>query len=152
MVYNFAVTCSAGKSVLGLGGGRKIKTLLVDNELHEHELSSRTGRVMEAILGHKDEEGFQSICLRGENIDINQLGAVLQYAGAEQFDLIVLDALYRFLPKGISENDNAAMMGIYNKLDQYAKMFDVGIVVVHHANKGAQVWNLVVPRYGHDFP
>ena len=30
------------------------------------------------------------------------------------------------------------MMRIYNKLDQYAKRFDVGIVVVHHASKGSQ--------------
>jgi len=52
--------------------------------------------------------------------------------------LALLDALYRTLPIGTSENDNAAMMAIYNRLDDYAKQWDTPIGVVHHASKGQQ--------------
>lgn len=49
-----------------------------------------------------------------------------------------MDALYRFLPDGISKNDNAAIAQIYNNLDQIAAFLNCSIVCVHHASKGDQ--------------
>jgi RecA-family ATPase len=52
--------------------------------------------------------------------------------------LIVVDALYRFIPAGISENDNAAMMSLYNLLDLIASHTNAAIAVIHHTSKGDQ--------------
>ena len=54
------------------------------------------------------------------------------------YRLVVLDALYRFLPPGVSENDNAAIMTLYNRIDGYALALDAGWVNIHHASKGDQ--------------
>lgn len=37
-----------------------------------------------------------------------------------QFKLIVVDALYRCLPKGTDENSNADVAQLYNSIDTYA--------------------------------
>jgi hypothetical protein len=54
------------------------------------------------------------------------------------YRLIILDAWYRFLPKGVSENDNSAMTEMYNVLDSLADRLQCGFVLIHHASKGSQ--------------
>ena len=51
---------------------------------------------------------------------------------------MVLDAFYRFLPAGTSENDNAQMAAVYNLIDQYAAMLGSAFALVHHTTKGSQ--------------
>jgi RecA-family ATPase len=55
-----------------------------------------------------------------------------------QYSLIILDAMYRMLPDGMSENDNAAMAQVYNRVNRYAAMSGAAIVIVHHSTKGSQ--------------
>ncbi len=112
--------------------------LIIDNELHPETFASRLKAIADAMMIDNSElDSLDALTVRGIGLDINGLGARL---GIEpgKYSLIVLDALYRFLPEGTSENDNAQMMRVYNKLDEYAKTWDCGIVVVHHASKGAQ--------------
>src|SRR5690606_3187645 len=51
---------------------------------------------------------------------------------------IILDAFYRFLPEGASENDNAQMAQLYNQLDRYAAETGAAIACIHHSSKGVQ--------------
>jgi len=85
-----------------------------------------------------ESDAIDVICLRGQNIDIHALESRLSSIEPGTYSLVILDALYRTLPMGTSENDNAAMMAIYNRLDYYASKWDAAIAVVHHSSKGAQ--------------
>jgi hypothetical protein len=71
-------------------------------------------------------------------VDIHSIEKHLDTIEPGTYTLTIIDALYRTLPSGTSENDNAQMMCIYNKLDHYAAQWDCAIAVVHHASKGAQ--------------
>ena len=46
--------------------------------------------------------------------------------------------MYRFAIEGVSENDNAAMAGFYNRLDRIAERTKAAIVLIHHSSKGSQ--------------
>ena len=54
------------------------------------------------------------------------------------YDLIIIDALYRILPEGTSENDNAQITRVFNKLDNIAKKNDCAVINIHHSSKGNQ--------------
>ena len=62
----------------------------------------------------------------------------LDEIGASRFDIIVIDAFYRILPKGMSENDNGSMTQVFNKLDSIARKNECAIVNIHHSSKGNQ--------------
>lgn len=116
------------------------RVLIIDNELHDATLASRYLRLAMKMQINVNEfsDAIETICLRGENIDIHAIERRLAAIPAGYYSLVIIDALYRTLPNGTSENDNAAMMAIYNKLDFYAKTWDCAIAVVHHASKGQQ--------------
>lgn len=116
----------------------KGKVLIIDNELHEETLACRLDSIADRMgIGDADRSGVESLTLRGYDIDINSLGHKVDIEPG-RYKLVILDALYRFLPAGCSENDNAAMTKIYNKLDYYARLWDAAIVVIHHTSKGDQ--------------
>ena len=114
--------------------------LIIDNELHTETLAQRYYRIATSMMvDYRDyADAIQTISLRGQNIDIHQIENRLASIEPGTYSLVVIDALYRTLPDGTSENDNAQMMAIYNKLDQYATQWDCAIAVVHHASKGQQ--------------
>ena len=147
-VGNFIAAPKTGKSWLGLGLasslsvggtwlGKKVvkgRTLLIDLELHRETISQRLSRVVNASFG--DADMIDVVSLRGKNIDINRLQHLL--ANTDGYALIIIDALYRSLPRGTSENDNAGMMSVYNAVDRIAGNTEAAIVVVHHTSKGDQ--------------
>ena len=117
------------------------RVLIIDNELHQETLASRLYRIADGMKIDPQSEAYQNIdviSLRGQNIDINSLETRLAAIEPGTYTLAIVDALYRTLPQGTSENDNAAMMAIYNRLDHYAAKWDAAIAVVHHSSKGAQ--------------
>ncbi len=136
-VYNLAITLANGGEFLGWTSPSNLKCLLVDNELHANELVWRLKTVEEA-LDSKAGDSLRVSSLRGSGLDIGGLEAMMSEIGASQYDVIILDALYRFLPEGTSENDNAQMMAIYNALDRIGRTYGCSIIVVHHASKGEQ--------------
>lgn len=157
---NFIAAAKVGKSFLATGLAWSIATgdpwlghdvaqgrvAIIDNELHPQTLASRLYRVatdqMIDVLDHRD--AIDTFSLRGVNMDINAMGDRLAEIEPGKYNLVILDALYRTLPQGVSENDNAGMMQIYNKLDQYAARWDCAICVVHHSSKGEQTSKSVV--------
>lgn len=114
--------------------------LIIDNELHPETTSNRIPRVAEArqvpleeIADHVFVEN-----LRGRLKDILSLGSYFQATPPGRYSVIILDALYRFLPRDTDENDNGTMAGIYNYLDLYATHLGCSFVLIHHSTKGNQ--------------
>lgn len=118
----------------------KGRVLIIDNELHAETLANRLDWIANKLMINRSDyaDTIDVISLRGQNIDIHGIGHRLDTIEPGTYSLAIVDALYRTLPAGTSENDNAAMMAIYNKLDHYASQWDCAIAVVHHASKGQQ--------------
>ncbi len=111
-------------------------TLYVDNELHPETWASRAWLV--ASL-HQEPEGVHLLSLRGRVKGLDLMAEeIVREAIRLRADMIVLDAFYRFLPRGISENDNAAMTQLSNAVDRITTATGAAIVLIHHTSKGAQ--------------
>jgi hypothetical protein len=135
-VYGLATTLSTGGEFCGFTSPNDLKCLIVDNELHPEELSWRIQKVTNGTNASGKDLHFCP--LRGVGADVHTLASKLEAAGAGRFDVIILDAMYRFLPQGISENDNAAITQVYNALDRIANQFACSVILVHHTSKGDQ--------------
>lgn len=116
------------------------RVLILDNELHPETLTHRLCRIANEMMISIDDAAnlIDVVPMRGLGVTIGELRARVEDITPAEYALVVLDALYRTLPPGTSENDNAAMMAIYNRLDEYAREWDAAVAVIHHASKGAQ--------------
>jgi hypothetical protein len=70
--------------------------------------------------------------------DIFTLGRLLDKIEKDYFSLVILDAWYRFLPENTSENNNAQVMALYNRIDAYTGRLGAAWVNIHHPSKGNQ--------------
>ena len=133
LIMQLILAACKGGTWLGINIPR-LNVLLIDNELHQETLANRMKSVIEAI-----DPSFRSpinfLSLRGKNVDLEGLETILS---DESWDLIILDAWYRFIPQGVSENDNAQVMSLYNRLDTIADKTGAAIIAVHHTSKGDQ--------------
>lgn len=116
------------------------KVLLLDNELHHPTLANRLQKMADArnlnLADLHDRIIFR--CLRGNLLDISAVGNLVRSFAPGTFNLIVLDALYRFYPPGHDENSNAHVTALYNAIDNYANYTNSAFALVHHASKGLQ--------------
>ena len=116
------------------------RILYIDNELHPETIVHRLDSVAYA-RGLRLEDIGQSIdimSLRGRLRDIHSLGSVLRRVKPGKYRIVILDALYRMLPAGSSENDNAPIAAVFNAIDALADRLQCGFVLVHHSTKGNQ--------------
>lgn len=111
--------------------------LLIDNELHPETLAGRVRSVAEA-LEETPNNGIDVLSVRGLNWDLLRLLTYSQSIEPGKYRLIIVDALYRAIPGGVSENENQQMTGCYNVLDEIAKQTGAAIAIVHHSSKGDQ--------------
>lgn len=149
---NFIASPKVGKSFLSMGLAWSIatgrdwlgftvetgKVLIIDNELHGETLSHRMEVVADALqIPQADRDRLSGAVLRGQNLSMDE---IVDRVGVEkgEYRLIVIDALYRTLPEGASENDNAAMMRLYNLIDAFADRTGAAVAVIHHSSKGDQ--------------
>lgn len=140
LAADLAISVTTGADWLGNFPTNAGRVLLIDNELHGETIADRLPRIAEArglARSHWQSDLFVA-SLRGRHEDIATLGTLLASIEPGHFRLIILDALYRFLPEGCDENDNAAITRIYNKLDAYACRLGCAFLVVHHTSKGDQ--------------
>ena len=139
LVCNLAINASRGQLWLGYACA-KCKVLLIDNELHGETLTSRVELLTQRLNIAQSELGdLTTLNLRGSLVDFNKLGPMLfEKIEKGRFDMVILDAFYRFLPIGMSENDNGAMAAVYNMIDQWAQKLDCCFVMIHHTSKGNQ--------------
>ncbi len=115
------------------------RVLLIDAELHPETISHRLPMAASAAgvsAGYSDQIDVWAV--RGVGANLLTLASALNQIEAGQYALVILDAWYRFLPPGISENDNAAVMSLYNTIDGYAARLNTAWVNIHHASKGDQ--------------
>ena len=99
------------------------RVLLVDNELHRETLSCRLQRVAMAMGISDDDElldGLTILSQRGAATDIRLLKSQLDKHSGPKFDIVIIDALYKDLPKDVD----------------YALNAGAAIVLVHHTSKG----------------
>lgn len=139
LVTELAINASRGQLWLGYACA-KCKVLLIDNELHGETLTDRVGLVSDAL--RIDESTLVDLTtrnMRGSLMDFNKLGAMyFDKMKKGLFDIVILDAFYRFVPPGFSENDNGAITNIYNMIDGWAQKLDCCFVIIHHTSKGNQ--------------
>ncbi|MEO1529304.1 MAG: AAA family ATPase [Planctomycetota bacterium] len=140
-IYNLAFSLAAGRQWLGRNL-QPCRVLLIDNEIHPSELSFRLRSVSEAMSLRLERiaNNFVIEAMRGNLVDLAGVETIIESYDREPdtFDVIIIDAFYRILPEGISENDNAAMTAVYNRLDRIASTTGAAIVLNHHTAKGDQ--------------
>lgn len=140
MTYGMMLSVATGKHWLDTFRCEQGRVLLLDNELLKPTIAHRLPLVSEAMGFNWAEvkEQIDIISLRGTGVDLLQLEELFGSTDRGRYSLVVLDAWYRFFPKGVSENDNADVMALYNTIDGYAGRLDAAFVCVHHTSKGAQ--------------
>lgn len=139
LVTDLALAVAGGSPWLGTYGCRGGRVLIVDNELHPETMADRLRDVANARDVSDDVlRRINVLPLRGQLQTIHQLTRRLDKAERGTWDVIVLDAFYRFLPAETDENSNAAIASIYNIIDQTADKLGAAMVCIHHTSKGIQ--------------
>ncbi|MDA8745254.1 helicase RepA family protein [Rubripirellula amarantea] len=140
LVTDLALAVATGRDWLDTFKCEAGDVLIIDNELHSETSANRIPKVMNArgIELADVGEGVFVANVRGQLQDINKLASELMMFEPGCYQLIVLDAFYRFLPAKMDENDNAAMAAIYNLIDSVASRLRCCFVLVHHSSKGNQ--------------
>ena len=138
MLYHLIAALASGGAWLGRQCAQS-RVLLVDNELHPETARNRMADVVEALGVKKSvfDERVSVAFVRGRMATLEDVEATMRAAGRGAFDVIALDAFYRFL-KGVDENANGEMTGVYNHLDRIAEFSGAAIINVHHSSKGDQ--------------
>jgi hypothetical protein len=148
LVLHIALCFAWGRALFGyktyeVTSGR---VLIIDNELTEG-ISNHRLRVVAKAMALPDYPAFDDpnydnidfIHLRGFPTDITEIEK--QYVESIKpgtYSLIILDALYKALPPGTNENDNAQMAAVFDVLNRLAQRQGCAIIVVHHSSKGNQ--------------
>ncbi len=140
LTYGLALSVATGRDWLDTYPCAPGRVLLLDNELQPATLVQRIPRVAEAmgIIGDDYRRHIDVVSLRGLNVDLYGLADELRGIEAGRYALVIADAWYRFVPAGLSENDNAAVMRLYNLIDGYSAQLGAAWVNIHHASKGDQ--------------
>lgn len=99
-IHDLAYCCANGETWLGRFKCKPSKVLLIDNELREWQLAKRF-ETMQNERGKKDSiTPFDYVALKDDGIiDINELCQRI-LDNEQQYDFIILDALYRLFPPG----------------------------------------------------
>jgi len=138
LVHALAIAASQGAPWMGFPC-HQCGSVLIDGELHLETLAHRLRAVGSAMRASPEELDRIAIWpRRGNRSDINQIAEAVDRDGVGGARIIIIDALYRFLPPRAEENSNDAITAVYNALDYIAATADAAVVVVHHASKGDQ--------------
>ena len=137
LVTQVAMQMATGAACLGEFPTMKGRTLIIDAEVGAASLRDRFG-LLSAELGinHAALAGALEVHdLRGHIDPSGQCEAILASLQTGEFDLVIVDPLYRMLPDGADENDNIQMATYYRMLGHHAARAGIGCFVVHHMPK-----------------
>lgn len=140
LVTDLALAVATGRPWLDTFETDPGNVLIIDNELHGETSAHRIPKVAAArqiSLGEIGQHVFVQN-LRGHWQDIFSLGPYFRSLEPGRFRVIILDAMYRFMPREMDENDNGTMANIYNAIDRYADLLGCCFVLIHHTSKGNQ--------------
>jgi hypothetical protein len=140
LTIDLAVSLATGGLWLGQFQCEPCSVLILDNELHSETCADRFPQVATARGIGIEAIGSRVYVetLRGRLLTTHYLRQHLEAVEPGRFKVIVLDAFYRFMPAGFSENDNGQMASVYNELDRIAERLKCCFVLVHHSSKGDQ--------------
>ena len=140
LAYDLALSTSTGGEWLGRYRCDSGRVLLIDNELHTPTLANRIPTVARALdIPEQDyRDQLDVLSLRGRLVDLHGIRKLLHPLMDGTYSLVILDAWYRCIPSGVSENDNAPIAHLYNLVDQICGKLGCSWVNIHHASKGAQ--------------
>lgn len=139
LATGLAISMASGLDWLGMRVAQG-RVLHIDNELHEPLIVSRYRSISEAMQfpSHMFSHNIDIVSLRGSLRDLHSMQSLFDSVEPGQYKLVIIDAFYRTLPMGIDENDNGAVAGLYNRIDQYAARLKCAFVLIHHTSKGNQ--------------
>ena len=140
MAIDLALSVASGRDFLKEFETAQGPVLYLDSELHPSDLVWRFKQVAER-RGVDLASAGSSILLkyyRGLKADINSIESWLRSLRKGDYRLIVIDALYRFLPPGVDENNNSHMTQVYNSIARFADHLGAVVLIVHHTSKGGQ--------------
>lgn len=122
LITDLAATLATGRRWLDTFDTEPGHVLLLDNELHPQSSANRFRKVLAARRIPHGEIANRVFVenLRGRLRDIYSLAPYFEQMQPGFFEVLILDATYRFFPRGTDENSNAALADIYNQLDAYA--------------------------------
>jgi hypothetical protein len=140
LVTDLAIAVATGRSWLNTYQTEMGNVLILDNELHGETTAARIPKVAHArgVLIDEFADRLFVENLRGRLRDIFNLRTYFDGIEPGRFKVIILDAMYRFMPRDTDENDNGALAEIYNQLDSYADRLGCCFVCIHHSTKGSQ--------------
>jgi hypothetical protein len=139
LVHSLAISIATGKPWLGRPT-RKGSVMIIDAELHEETLADRLAKTAEA-MGVEIGSLSRNLLIRprrGRCTPITDWSSDVVAIKASCPDVVILDALYRFMPSNFDENSNGMLTEIYNVLDNIASSLNACFIVVHHTSKGNQ--------------
>ncbi len=139
--YSLALSIVSGGCWLNRFSCQPGRVLLIDNELHPETITHRIPNVADAMGISLDDyqDRYDVISLRGRLVDYFGLGLrTVDHIEPGRYRAIIVDAHYRMLPPGVSENDNAAMAQVYNQIDRFADQTQAAWFLIHHSSKGSQ--------------
>ena len=144
LMMQLALSIATGRSWMGRQCTPK-RVLAIDNELQPEELVYRYTQVAEAMgISFEELEGrLYTYPQRGNLQPITSLGDILDSIRLRNIEVVIVDAFYRALPRGVDENSNTDIMALYNAIDVYAKSVNGAFILVHHTTKGSQVGKAV---------
>lgn len=135
LMYGLALSVASGRPWFG-HATQQGRVLLVDNELQPEDLSFRL-RSVSKELG-VPLTGLDVWTLRDAPKSLSELRPRLKALEPKQYNLIILDAKYKFVEADASENDNADEARFYAMLSEIAGATKAAITLVHHSTKGDQ--------------
>lgn len=140
LMYGLLLSVITGRPWLGRFNTSAGHALLVDNELHKPTLAARIKTVGDAMGIPYEEyaDALEIMSLRGRSKSIFEIASELQDIKPGTFKLISVDAKYRAIPRGTSENDNSDETNFYNCVDAIGEQSGAGIPLIHHSSKGGQ--------------
>lgn len=143
LAYHFALCVATGSPLFGLDGvceTRLGRVLIIDNELHKPTIAKRIPDVAEAMgaMLRDYADNLDVLPLRGKGIDLHDLARMVDGFERGRYDLVIADAFYRFIPAGVSENDNQQIKALYDRLDASNEVSQAAWINIHHASKGSQ--------------
>lgn len=137
LVTQVAMQMATGSLCLGEFQTARGRTLIIDAEVGAASLRDRL-RILSAELGIDTQPLRKAIFvhdLRGIWDQSGQCEAILASLQPGEFDLVIVDPLYRMLPDGADENNNIEMASFYRMLSHYVTRCGAGCFVVHHMPK-----------------
>ena len=141
---SLASCMAAGQPFLQWAAPEPQRVLYVDFELHEWELNERCA----SACNWNVPENLATLSLR-KHYDVRstkELSRVLKTIQTDQFDVVILDCLYKF-NSAEDENDNAAMKAIGSWMDEIIAKYGITPILIHHFGKGSQSGKDVIDRF-----